>query len=70
MYRATMVVVAHDIASSMQIADKIALFRDGKLIELGTPEEIRASTDAYVRQFLNRQAERAEDEEDALRFLR
>ena len=70
MYQATMVVVAHDIASSMQIADKIALFRGGKLIELGTPEEIRASSDAYVQQFLNREAERVEDEEDALRFLR
>ena len=70
LYEATMVVVAHDIASSMRIADKIALFKDGKLIELGTPEEIRASRNSYVRQFLNRQAEREEGEEDALRYLR
>ncbi len=55
-YHATMVVVAHDIASSMQIADRIALFKDRKLIELGSPDEIRASTHPYVRQFLSRTA--------------
>jgi len=56
LYHATMVVVAHDIASCMSIADRIALFRDNQLIGVGTPEEIRSSTDPYVRQFLERRA--------------
>ena len=57
LYRATMVVVAHDIASSMRIADRIAIFKDGHIIEVGTPDEIRNSTNPYVRQFMNRKAD-------------
>jgi phospholipid/cholesterol/gamma-HCH transport system ATP-binding protein len=53
-YDATMVVVAHDIESSMRIADRIAIFREGSLVELGTPEQIRSSANPYVRQFLER----------------
>ncbi len=55
MYRATMVVVAHDIASSMRIADRIAIFRENGLTGLGTPEQIRNSPDPFVQQFLERQ---------------
>jgi len=54
LYRATMVVVAHDIASSMRIADRIAIFKDAKLVEIGTPEEINNSSHPYVQQFINR----------------
>jgi phospholipid/cholesterol/gamma-HCH transport system ATP-binding protein len=60
-YKATMVVVAHDIASSMRIADRIAIFKDMKLIELGTPDQIRSSPNAYVQQFLSRQADKQEE---------
>jgi len=56
LYAATMVVVAHDIASSMRIADRIALFRENELIEVGTPQEIRSTRDPYVQQFLERRA--------------
>jgi len=70
LYHTTMVVVAHDIASSMRIADKIAMFKDGRLIEVGTPEQIRASSNDYVRQFLNRQAEDTRAVADVLRDLR
>ncbi|MCK4374610.1 MAG: ATP-binding cassette domain-containing protein [Candidatus Brocadiae bacterium] len=60
-YKATMVVVAHDIASSMRIADRIAIFRGNALIELGTPEQIRASANSYVQQFLRREADKPEE---------
>jgi len=53
-YRATMVVVAHDIASGMKIADRIAVLLDGSVVEVGTPEQIRRSDHPYVRQFLER----------------
>ena len=68
-YKTTMVVVAHDIASSMRIADKIAIFKDRTIIEFGTPEQIEASTEPYVVQFLNRQADDATSE-DAIGNLR
>lgn len=55
LYRATMVVVAHDIASSMHIADRIAIFREAELVELGTPKHIRNCDDPYVQQFINRE---------------
>ena len=69
-YKATMVVVAHDIASGMHIGDRIAIFRDHKIIELGTPEQIRNSPNPYVQQFLTRQPDKAESREDTIRYLR
>lgn len=56
-YKATMVVVAHDIASGMKIADRVAVLLDGRVVELGTPEQIRNSAHPYVRQFLERRAD-------------
>ncbi len=60
-YRATMVIVAHDIESCMNVADKIAIFREGKVLEVGTTDQIRASENLFVQQFFNRQPERKED---------
>jgi phospholipid/cholesterol/gamma-HCH transport system ATP-binding protein len=69
-YKATMVVVAHDIASSMRIADRIAIFKDQKIIEVGTPDQIRSSKNPYVQQFLNRQPDKGESTEDTISYLR
>ena len=69
LYKATMVVVAHDIASSMRIADRIAIFRESRLVELGTPEEIRSSSNPYVQQFLTRRANEREGEAGVLEYL-
>ncbi len=67
LYHATMVVVAHDIASSMHIADRIAIFKDAHIVEIGTPREIHESTDPYVRQFIHREPdEPREDQEQRL----
>ncbi len=54
LYHSTMVVVARDIAGSMTIADRIAIFSDSRLVEIGTPEQIQSSQHPYVRQFLER----------------
>jgi phospholipid/cholesterol/gamma-HCH transport system ATP-binding protein len=70
LYKATMVVVAHDIASSMRIGDRIAIFREHQIVEVGTPEEVRGSKNPYVQQFLNRQPDKAEGKEDAVAYLR
>jgi phospholipid/cholesterol/gamma-HCH transport system ATP-binding protein len=49
----TSVVVTHDIYESLKIVDYIYFISDGKVIAQGTPEEVRVSSDAYVRQFVD-----------------
>ena len=36
----TCIHATHDIHEAMQVADKIAVFQDGKVVQFGTPEEI------------------------------
>ncbi len=48
----TSVVVTHDMESAYYIADRIAMLYNGKIIECGTPDQIRASADPVVRQFI------------------
>jgi phospholipid/cholesterol/gamma-HCH transport system ATP-binding protein len=48
----TSVVVTHDLASAFKVADRIALLHEGSIRAEGTPEEIRASSDPVVRQFI------------------
>ena len=56
-FRMTLVVVTHDIESTFLIADRITVLRKGKVLAVGTPDEIRNSDDAYVKQFINREAD-------------
>ena len=53
----TSVTITHDLASARKIADRIAMLYDGTIIESGTPEEIMASENPYVRQFVTGSAE-------------
>jgi phospholipid/cholesterol/gamma-HCH transport system ATP-binding protein len=48
----TTVVVTHDVASAFRIADRLALLSSGRIVFLGTPEEMRQSEDEYVAEFL------------------
>jgi phospholipid/cholesterol/gamma-HCH transport system ATP-binding protein len=50
----TSVVVTHDVRGAFRVADRIALLRDGRIRAMGTPAELRASTDPAVQQFLER----------------
>ena len=54
---ATSIVVTHDMNSAYSIADRIAMLYNGKIIEIGTPEEIKSSGNPYVRQFVNGDSE-------------
>ena len=56
-FRMTIIVVTHELASAFLIADRMLLIDKGKVITLGTPEEMLASTQPRVRQFLDRIAE-------------
>lgn len=46
------VVVTHDIRSAACIAGRLALLREGRIVFMGSPEEMFASEDAYVRAFV------------------
>jgi len=49
----TMVFITHDLAEALRVGDRIALMRDGQIVQLGTPEEIVGSpADDYVRDFV------------------
>lgn len=48
----TGVVVTHHMSSAFEIADRIAMLYEGRIIETGTVEEIRNSTNPIVQQFI------------------
>lgn len=50
--RATSIVVSHDIRSVFRMATKVALLHDHKICFVGTPEEMAAAEDPYIRDFL------------------
>lgn len=52
--RVTSVTVTHDINHAYLIGDRIAVLHEGKIIKVATPEEIRASSDPIIEQFLIR----------------
>ncbi len=48
----TSVVVSHDVAETLSIADHVYLVADGRVVAAGSPAELRASEAPRVRQFL------------------
>jgi phospholipid/cholesterol/gamma-HCH transport system ATP-binding protein len=50
--KVTSVVVSHDIRSAFRMASKIALLAERRIVFFGTPEEMTASQDRYVQDFL------------------
>ncbi|MBI4398381.1 MAG: ATP-binding cassette domain-containing protein [Candidatus Omnitrophica bacterium] len=48
----TAVVVTHDMTSAYKVGDRIAMLYDGKIIAVGTPDEIKSTKDPIVRQFI------------------
>lgn len=48
----TSVVVTHDLGSAFTVGDRVALLHEGRIRAVGTPDEIRASEDPVVRQFI------------------
>jgi phospholipid/cholesterol/gamma-HCH transport system ATP-binding protein len=48
----TAIVVTHDIEFANMIADQMAILHHGRFADIGTPAQIRASSNADVRRFL------------------
>src|ERR1700694_3364862 len=55
----TSVVVTHDVRGAFRVADRIALLAQAKIRAVGTAEQIIASKDPVVKQFLERDLEMA-----------
>jgi len=48
----TMIFITHDLAEALRLGDRIAIMRDGAIVQLGTPEELVGSpADEYVENF-------------------
>ncbi len=51
----TSVVVTHDLQSALTIGNRIAMLKDGHVVELSPPAEFRKSQNPMVREFLDAQ---------------
>ncbi len=49
----TSIVVTHDVYESLKIVDYLYFVSKGVIVAQGTPAEVRASSDPYVRQFVD-----------------
>ena len=49
----TSVVISHDIASALKVADKVAFLHEGQIVADTTPTELRKSEHPFVRKFLS-----------------
>ena len=50
----TVIVVTHELPSAFRIADRIAMLYQGSFSSVGTKDELKASQNPRVRQFLDR----------------
>ena len=50
---ATSILVTHDIPETFEIADYVYFIANGKIAAEGTPDDLKASTDPFVQQFVS-----------------
>jgi phospholipid/cholesterol/gamma-HCH transport system ATP-binding protein len=50
--RNTTVIVTHDLNFALYVSDRIGMLHEGRIIETGTPTEIKSSTNPIVRSFV------------------
>ena len=49
----TIIFISHDIHEAFKIGDRIAVMKEGKIVQLGTPKEIISQpANDYIRAFL------------------
>ncbi|MBD1551861.1 quaternary amine ABC transporter ATP-binding protein [Pseudomonas typographi] len=53
----TIVFITHDLDEALRLGDRIAILRDGRLIQVGTPQDILTRpADGYVERFVQRRS--------------
>ncbi len=53
----TSIIVSHDLEETFRIADQVIVLANGRIAAQGTPDEVRASQDPLVHQFVNAEPE-------------
>ena len=53
----TSIVVSHDLEETFRIADQVIILANGRIAAQGTPQQVRASTDPLVSQFVHAEPE-------------
>jgi phospholipid/cholesterol/gamma-HCH transport system ATP-binding protein len=48
----TTVIVSHDLNFALYLSDRVAMINEGRIVEVGTPAEIKASQNPVVRNFI------------------
>jgi phospholipid/cholesterol/gamma-HCH transport system ATP-binding protein len=54
---ATSIMVTHDVQESLRMVDYIYFISEGRVVAEGTPDEVRASADPFVHQFIAAKAD-------------
>jgi phospholipid/cholesterol/gamma-HCH transport system ATP-binding protein len=49
--------VTHDVGATLRIVDHIYIVAEGRIVAEGTPEQIRASDEPLVHQFVHGEAD-------------
>ncbi len=52
MYGFTGLIISHEIPEIFEISDRVAMLYDGRIIEVGTPEDIQKSENIIVKNFI------------------
>ncbi|TDI85498.1 MAG: ABC transporter ATP-binding protein [Caldithrix sp.] len=66
-FKMTIVAVTHEMASVKIIADRIAMMHEGKILAIGSMEELRGMGHPVIEQFFNREPD--DEEIDRQRYL-
>lgn len=53
----TSVIVSHDLEETFRIADHVVILANGRVVAQGSPEQVRASDDPLVQQFVQARAD-------------
>lgn len=48
----TTIIVTHDLNFALYLSDRIAMMQEGRIVAVGTPSEIKASVNPFVRNFI------------------
>lgn len=51
-YGFTGLIISHEIPEIFEISDRVAMLHEGKIVEVGTPEEIQKSDNIIVKHFI------------------